>query len=48
MRFPGANNNCVNAGIDCTRDEMAANDIFLWFQQAAATLPNEEHCRMVR
>jgi type IV pilus assembly protein PilV len=35
----GTNNNCVNGGIDCTRDEMAANDIFLWDQQAADTLP---------
>jgi type IV pilus assembly protein PilV len=36
----GANNNCVGGGIDCTPGEMAANDIFLWDQQAAATLPN--------
>ena len=36
----GANNNCVAAGIDCTPGEMAANDIFLWDQQAAATMPN--------
>jgi len=36
----GANNNCVDGGVDCTRGEMAANDIFLWDQQAAATLPN--------
>ena len=36
----GANNNCVNGGVSCTRGEMAANDIFLWDQQAAATLPN--------
>lgn len=36
----GANNNCVAAGIDCTIGEMAAHDIFLWDQQAAATLPN--------
>lgn len=36
----GANNNCVNGGIDCTINEMAANDIFLWDQQALATLPN--------
>jgi type IV pilus assembly protein PilV len=39
--LPGANNNCVNGGVDCTRDEMAANDVFLWLQQAAATLPND-------
>ena len=36
----GANNNCVDGGIDCTEGEMAANDIFLWDQQAATTLPN--------
>ena len=36
----GANNNCVDGGIDCTVAEMAANDIFLWDQQAAATMPN--------
>lgn len=35
----GANNNCVGGGIDCTRDEMAGNDVFLWDQQAADTLP---------
>lgn len=36
----GANNNCVDGGINCTIGQMAANDIFLWDQQAAATLPN--------
>ena len=36
----GANNNCVDGGIDCTIGEMAANDIFLWQQQAWTTLPN--------
>ncbi len=36
----GANNNCVNGGIDCTPAQMAANDIDLWDQQAADTLPN--------
>ena len=36
----GANNNCVGAGVDCTPAEMAANDIFLWDQQAATSLPN--------
>jgi type IV pilus assembly protein PilV len=35
----GANNNCVGAGIDCTPAQMAANDIFLWDQQAVDTLP---------
>jgi len=36
----GANNNCVSGGINCTPDQMAANDIFLWQLQAANTLPN--------
>ena len=36
----GANNNCVGGGVDCTPAQMAANDIFLWDQQAADTLPN--------
>jgi type IV pilus assembly protein PilV len=36
----GGNNNCVNGGVDCSPGEMAANDIFLWDQQAADTLPN--------
>lgn len=36
----GGNNNCVDGGVDCTIGEMAAHDIFLWDQQAAATLPN--------
>ncbi len=36
----GANNNCVNGGIDCTPVQMAANDIDLWDQQAEDMLPN--------
>ncbi len=36
----GANNNCVNGGVNCTPLQMAANDIDLWDQQAADTLPN--------
>lgn len=36
----GANNNCVAQGVDCTPAQMAANDIFLWNQQAVATMPN--------
>jgi type IV pilus assembly protein PilV len=36
----GANNNCVTPGvINCTPEEMAAHDIFLWDQQAVDTLP---------
>ncbi len=36
----GSNNNCVDGGVDCSPGEMAANDIYLWDQQAADTLPN--------
>ena len=36
----GSNNNCVNGGVNCTPGQMAANDIFLWDQQATDTLPN--------
>jgi type IV pilus assembly protein PilV len=35
----GQPSGCVATGADCTADEMALNDIFLWKQQAAATLP---------
>ncbi len=35
----GANSNCVDGGINCTPAQMAANDIFLWDQQAVDTLP---------
>ena len=36
----GANNNCVAANIDCDVAGMAANDIWIWDQQAANSLPN--------
>lgn len=36
----GAPSACVAAGTDCSRDEMAANDIFLWSEQAAGTMPD--------
>ena len=36
----GADNNCVDGGIDCVAADMAAKDIFLWLEQAAATLPD--------
>ena len=35
----GANNNCVLGGIDCTPAQMAANDVYLWKEQATDTLP---------
>ena len=37
---PGANNNCVASGIDCNEVQMAANDIFIWDQEALDALPN--------
>ena len=36
----GADNNCVAANIDCDVAGMAANDIWLWEQQAVDSLPN--------
>jgi type IV pilus assembly protein PilV len=36
----GADNNCVNGGVNCTPVQMAANDVFLWDQQASDTVPN--------
>jgi len=36
----GADNNCVAGGVDCNEAQMAANDILLWDQQAASSLPN--------
>jgi len=35
----GADNGCVDGGLNCTSAEMAANDILLWRDQAQATLP---------
>lgn len=39
-RDAGANNNCVDGGVNCTPEQMAANDIFLWKIQATDDLPN--------
>jgi type IV pilus assembly protein PilV len=36
----GADNSCVNGGIDCLPAEMAAHDIGLWQEQAEDSLPN--------
>ena len=36
----GADNGCVDGGINCTPAQMAAHDILLWDQQALNTLPN--------
>ena len=35
----GADNSCVDNGIDCSSTEMADHDIFLWKDQADETLP---------
>jgi type IV pilus assembly protein PilV len=35
----GADNGCVMGGVDCSPAQMAANDILLWKDQAASTLP---------
>lgn len=35
----GANNNCIGGTVNCSADEMAAEDIRLWQEQALATLP---------
>ena len=35
----GVDNGCVMGGVDCTPAQMAANDILLWKDQAANTLP---------
>jgi type IV pilus assembly protein PilV len=36
----GADNDCVDAGVDCDVAGMAANDIWLWDQQATDSLPS--------
>lgn len=36
----GVPSTCVALATNCTRDEMAANDIYLWSQQARDTMPN--------
>ncbi len=36
----GADNSCIDGGVNCDRTQMAQNDILLWDQQAADTLPN--------
>jgi type IV pilus assembly protein PilV len=35
----GADNGCVMGGVDCSPAQMAANDILLWKDQAANTIP---------
>ena len=39
---PGADNGCIAQGKNCTEDAMAANDILLWAEQAADSLPGGE------
>jgi type IV pilus assembly protein PilV len=35
----GADNDCVDGGINCSAPQMASHDIFLWRQQAQESLP---------
>ena len=37
---PGTASDCVANKVNCSRDEMAATDIFSWSQQAADTMPD--------
>lgn len=37
---PAPGTNCIAGGVDCTAPEMAANDMYLWDQQAQGTLPD--------
>ena len=36
----GADNNCVDGGVNCSPAQMAAHDISLWQEQADDSLPN--------
>ena len=36
----GADNSCVNGGVNCSPAQMAAHDIDLWQEQADDSLPN--------
>ena len=36
----GADNSCVNGGVNCSPAQMAAHDISLWQEQAYDSLPN--------
>jgi hypothetical protein len=38
-RGAAANNNCVNGGINCTPQQLAANDLFVWNLQVVNALP---------
>jgi type IV pilus assembly protein PilV len=35
----GADNSCVDMGVNCSAPQMASHDIFLWSDQAADALP---------
>jgi type IV pilus assembly protein PilV len=39
---PGADNGCIAQGNNCTEEAMAANDVLLWGEQAADSLPGGE------
>ena len=44
----GANNNCVAGGVNCTPDQLAANDILLWQQQAMVRLASSSSLGLLR
>lgn len=35
----GANNNCVNGAVDCTTAQMAADDLFRWYEDVKVLMP---------
>jgi len=35
----GGNNNCVNGPVDCTSAQMAADDLFQWYENVKTLLP---------
>lgn len=37
---PPPGTDCIDSGVNCSAAQMAANDMYLWDQQAAATVPN--------
>jgi len=38
----GANNNCVNGAVDCTAAQMAADDLFWWYEDVKVLMPGGE------
>ena len=42
-----ANNNCVGGAVNCTRVQMAAEDLFVWINQVNASLPGNPTATVV-